>query len=160
MGLHYSRWMRDWSQRWLSSQRLNDELWRHVCLFFTQTNMPLLDSFPSCVDVKERRRERNTKVVELKPNDVTRHQLTIDFNLTNTLPPRPENSAGAYQKPSGTMCPLQGRLVIYCGSRDIVMELNVKPKCQKASVCPVLRLSSLHSHGRQRERRADIYGNV
>lgn len=48
-----------------------------------------------------------------------------------------------------------GRLVIYRSSRDIMMKLNVKPKCQKASVGPVLQLSSLHNHGRQRGRQLE-----
>lgn len=55
--------------------------------------MSLLDSFTE--------RERKAKVVKLKLNDVTSHQLTKDILR--------ENSVGAEQKPGPElMCPLQG----------------------------------------------------
>ncbi len=147
--LHCS-WMRDWSQRWLSSRRLNDKLWRPVCLFLPRWMCPsLIHSVSVCM--WKRKGERNGEVVQLKLNDVTRHQLTMDIllSLSNTLP-LILRTLLVHNKTTKNNVSFAGRAVIYCSSGDIMMKLNVKPKCQKASACPVLQFSSLHS--RQRDR--------
>lgn len=41
-----------------------------------------------------------------------------------------------------------------------MMKLNVKPKHQKASLCPVLQFSSLQNHGEQRARHLEIQADI
>lgn len=56
------------------------------------------------------------KAMKMKLNDVTRHQLTIDLLLSGSETQTAPYSVGAYQQPSGTICPFAGRAVIYCCS--------------------------------------------
>lgn len=104
--------------------------------------------------------ERETlKAIEMKLNDVTRHQPTIDLLLSHSKTQTAPYSFGAYQWPSGTICPLQAGqwFTAVQGHHD---GAECEAKGLRVSVCPTAALLPHRQTGNWRQEDTEICNDI